>query len=188
MNIIDRAKEIATYYHRNQFRKYTGEPYIIHPENVVNILKTIDATSEMLSAAWLHDVVEDTECTNDIIEKEFGRTISIMVEMLTDVSKKEDGNRLTRKTIDREHTARACPCVKSIKLADLIDNTNSIVNYDKNFARVYLQEKEALLEVLKEGNKILWDLAFKRLQWGQTELIQHNLAERINKRNEVVDI
>lgn len=64
------------------------------------------------------------------------------------------------KKIDLEHTRNASPEAKTIKLADLISNTKSIVEYDKNFALVYLKEKKALLEVLKEGNKLLFEEAY----------------------------
>lgn len=79
--------------------------------------------------------------------------------MLTDVSKKEDGNRKQRKLIDRNQTAMASPEAKTIKLADLISNTKSIVQYDSSFAKVYMAEKRLLLQVLKEGNGNLYTMA-----------------------------
>jgi hypothetical protein len=79
--------------------------------------------------------------------------------MLTDVSRPEDGNRAARKAIDLAHTAKASPAAKTIKLADLIDNTRSIVERDPDFAKVYLQEKARLLEVLQEGDPTLMAMA-----------------------------
>ena len=140
-------------------RKYTGQPYTTHLEEVVKIVKSVPHTVEMVCAAWLHDTVEDTGTSIDEIREEFGEKIASLVEMLTDVSKPEQGNRSVRKTIDREHTAKSSPEAKTIKLADLISNTSSIVKRDENFAKVYLKEKMALLEVLKEGDKKLWDVA-----------------------------
>lgn len=64
-----------------------------------------------------------------------------------------------RKAIDREHTAKASPAAKTIKLADLIDNTRSIVKYDPSFAEVYLREKAELLKVLTDGDQTLWSMA-----------------------------
>ena len=106
----------------------------------------------MRTAALLHDVVEDTQVSLSLIEKEFGKCVATLVEGLTDVSKAEDGNRTKRKEIDRQHTARQSAACKTIKLADLISNSRSILQHDKDFARVYLKEKKALLEVLKEGD------------------------------------
>ena len=53
----------------------------------------------------------------------------------------------------------ATPEAKTIKLADLIDNTKSIVEHDPRFAKVYLEEKRLLLEVLKDGDETLWQQA-----------------------------
>jgi (p)ppGpp synthase/HD superfamily hydrolase len=139
-----------------QTRKYTGEPYIKHPKAVVEILRTVPHTPEMLAAAWLHDVVEDTAVTLDQIEVFFGPEIATLVEMVTDVSKPDDGNRAVRKAIDREHIGRANATAQTIKLADLIDNTRSIIARDPEFAKVYLAEKRELLKVLTKGNEDLW--------------------------------
>lgn len=150
-----------------QVRKYTGEPYWEHPVIVAALVDLYDpdATDEMIIAALLHDVVEDTAITLEMIEGIFGPAVSILVEQLTDVSKPEDGNRAARKALDRRHTAQASAEAKTIKLADLISNTWSIVEHDSRFAAVYLSEKRALLEVLREGNQALW-MAARELAYG----------------------
>lgn len=152
---------IAAHSAVGQKRKYTGEPYAVHPIEVAGILYdwVQECTEEMLIAALLHDVVEDTQVPLEVITAQFGFLVGSYVEQLTDISKPEDGNRATRKAIDREHLAGACPAAKTIKLADLISNTSTIVQHDPEFARVYLAEKRALLEVLKEGDSVLWDRA-----------------------------
>lgn len=157
-----RARNFAALCHAEvgQVRKYTNEPYINHPAEVVSIIKTVTHTLAMVQAAWLHDTVEDTNITLDDVRVEFGDEVAEMVEMLTDVSRPEDGNRAARKAIDCEHTAKASPAAKTIKLADLISNTSSIVARDPEFARIYLMEKRRLLEVLKDGDPVLWARAF----------------------------
>jgi len=160
-SLVDLARLFAEHYHGiiDQRRKYTGDLYIVHPAAVVKIVKTIPHTKEMLAAAWLHDVVEDTPATIEEVRGTFGRKIALLVEMLTDVSRLEDGNRMKRKAIDRAHMAEGCAEAKTIKLADLIDNTRSIVSHDPKFAKVYLAEKALLLEVLRDGNSMLWNMA-----------------------------
>lgn len=160
-----KAKAFATKCHEDikQVRKYTGEPYINHPAAVVEIVRSVPHTEAMLCAAWLHDTVEDTNTTINDIKREFGEEVAKLVEMLTDVSKPSDGNRKKRKAIDREHTAKASPQAKTIKLADLIDNTKTIVAFDPEFAKVYLAEKRLLLDVLGDGDKTLFDLAMKQI-------------------------
>lgn len=161
MNIVKKAELFATQRHAEigQVRKYTNEPYINHPAEVVEIVKSVKHTDEMLAAAWLHDTVEDTKTTLDEIKRIFGLIVWQYVKDLTDVSKKSDGNRKTRKAIDREHTSKALPEAKTIKLADLISNSRTIKERDPKFAKVYLAEKRLLLEVLKEGDETLWKQA-----------------------------
>lgn len=162
MDIIDKAKVFATAAHAAaaQLRKYTNEPYIVHPAEVASIIESIEgSTVAMIAAAWLHDVVEDTGVTIEIIKAEFGEEIAELVGWLTDVSRPEQGNRATRKAIDRAHTAMASAEAQTIKLADLISNCTSIVEHDADFARTYLEEKRLLLEVLTKGDKELFERA-----------------------------
>lgn len=142
-------------------RKYSGNPYIVHPAAVAELVRSVPHTLQMLAAAWLHDTVEDTTATLEEIRAEFGQEIYLLVEMLTDISKPEDGNRRTRKEIDRQHLAKASPEAQTVKLADLIHNSISIIEQDPGFAKVYLREMRALLEVLREGSSELWDYAYK---------------------------
>lgn len=139
-----------------QKRKYTGEPYIVHPAEVAKIVASVPgSTPEMVAAAWLHDVVEDTGCTLTDIHMAFGADIAALVGWLTDVSKPEDGNRAYRKARDREHSAAAPAEAQTIKLADLISNSRSIVEHDPAFAVTYLEEKRMLLAVMNKGDPSL---------------------------------
>lgn len=154
-DLVSRARAFAIAAHSatGQVRKYTGEPYWFHCEQVAGSLAGYGIYSpEMIAAAWLHDTVEDTQVDIDLILQEFGSVVASLVEGLTDVSKPEDGNRAERKRIDRAHTARQSAACKTIKLADLISNTQSIVSRDPEFAKVYLAEKRLLLNVLQDGH------------------------------------
>lgn len=159
--LIEKARVFATAAHGavGQKRKYTGQPYIVHPLAVSRIVASVVADPEIIAAALLHDVVEDTSVTLEDISSEFGSRVASLVESLTDISRPEDGNRETRKSIDRNHIVNASPEAKTVKLADLIDNTRTIVQYDLEFAKIYLKEKKLLLEVLLEGNPLLLDRA-----------------------------
>lgn len=173
---IKLAAQYAAMAHKEvgQVRKYTGKPYIVHPATVAKLVAMVTNSIPMIAAAWLHDVVEDTNRTIDDIRNTFGDEIAYLVAGLTDVAKPEDGNREARTRINREHTASGSPDVHTIKLADLIHNTDCIVAHDPDFAIVYLKEKELLLEVLTDGSSILYGLASDRLIQGKLAL-----AERI---------
>lgn len=165
MTVFEKAKIFATAAHAAvaQLRKYTGEPYIVHPAEVVSIVMTVPHTDEMLAAAWLHDVVEDTGVTIETIRAEFGEEVAELVGWLTDVSRPEQGNRATRKAIDRAHTAMAPAAAQTIKLADLISNSRSIMQHDEKFAKTYLEEKRLLLEVMTKGDPTLMEEARKHI-------------------------
>ncbi len=136
--MIFKAIMFATIAHNGQLRKYTNEPYIMHPLSVAHLVHTVTDDMNMLVAAILHDV-----------------------EGLTDPSVPEDGNRQKRRTIDLNHTAMAHPKAKTIKLADIIHNTVSIVQHDKEFAKIYMAEKKVALDFLTEGDPILLAKATK---------------------------
>jgi (p)ppGpp synthase/HD superfamily hydrolase len=155
MDVVRKAQVYAMAAHAavGQRRKYTGDPYIVHPAEVAKIVAGVPgATPDMVAAAWLHDVVEDTGCTFNDIHMGFGIDIATLVGWLTDVSKPEDGPRWYRKKLDREHTAQAPAEAQTIKLADLISNTKSIMAHDEKFAKVYLEEKRLLLDVMTRGD------------------------------------
>jgi (p)ppGpp synthase/HD superfamily hydrolase len=157
MDIVDKASVFATAAHSavKQVRKYTNEPYIVHPREVASIVEQHGGTKAQIAAAWLHDVQEDTGVTNETIREEFGDEVADLVGWLTDASRPEDGNRATRKAIDRAHTAMAPAAAQTVKLADLMSNCSSIMKYDEAFAKVYFEEKRLLLEVLTKGDPVL---------------------------------
>jgi (p)ppGpp synthase/HD superfamily hydrolase len=160
-DLIEKAREFARQAHEsvNHYRKYTKEPYIVHPAAVSKIVSSVTNDAAMICAAWLHDVVEDTHITLTEIRDEFGDEIATLVSDLTDISQPDDGNRKTRKRIDLEHTRQASPRAKTVKLADVIDNCRNIAEHDPEFAKLYLEEKRNLLKVLKEGDKELYSMA-----------------------------
>jgi (p)ppGpp synthase/HD superfamily hydrolase len=161
MNTAEHARIFATAAHAavGQLRKYTNEPYIVHPAEVVSIVRSVPHTEAMVAAAWLHDVVEDTGVTIETVRAEFGEEVADLVGWLTDVSRPEDGNRAHRKARDREHTAAAPAEAQTVKLADLISNTRSIMAHDPKFAVTYLEEKQALLAVMTRGDATLMAIA-----------------------------
>lgn len=150
--VITHANLFAEEAHGAQKRKYTDEPYIVHPEEVSEIV--LKYTGDVLSAvaALLHDVLEDTTRTYDDIKDKFGVEVADLVMEVTDPSKPEDGNRAARKAIDLVHIAKGSARSHNIKLADILSNIKSIAEYDHDFALVYIAEKEAQLEVLVRGD------------------------------------
>lgn len=161
--LVRAAEAFAWAAHAGQKRKYCGSPYICHPAHVVGLLTQAGvADEEVLAAAWLHDVVEDNDHVENIdIRMLFGHRVADLVAEVTNVSTREDGNRKIRKEIDRQHLAKASEGGKTLKLADMLSNSESIIKNDPGFAKVYMQEKSDLLEVLQGGNDKLFVAAKK---------------------------
>lgn len=157
---IEKAKLFAVGAHSaiDQRRKYTNAPYWYHCAKVAELVRAAGGTERMIAAAWLHDVVEDTSITHEMIDEIFGSVVSIYVRDLTNC---ETGNRKERKAKANIRLANASPEAQTIKLADIIDNTRSIVEHDPEFAKVYMAEKREQVEVLRKGNQTLWNEANK---------------------------
>lgn len=85
---VHKAYDVAAKAHANQRRK-SGEPYIIHPLGVATILAELQMDETTLAAAFLHDVVEDTETTLDQLKKMFGVKVADLVDGVTKLGKIE---------------------------------------------------------------------------------------------------
>ncbi|WP_428944695.1 HD domain-containing protein [Pantoea sp. FN060301] len=173
-SLEERARRYATKAHAEagQRRKYTDEPYIVHPAAVVELVRSVTSNENMLAAAWLHDTVEDTSSTLGDIENYFGHDVASLVEMLTDSAQPQAKNRAARKVAHFRHTAEASGEAQTIKLADIIDNTRAIIQFDAHFARVYLVEKRVQIALLTAGDRELWQQASTIIERGIETLTQ----------------
>lgn len=186
--VEERARRYASKAHAEagQRRKFTDEPYIVHPAAVVELVRSISHNEDMLAAAWLHDTVEDTASTLDDIRRHFGDNIASLVDMLTNSGDAAGQSRVARKVAHFQHSQRANPQAQTIKLADIIDNTRSIIQYDPQFAQVYLVEKRVQIGLLTAGNAALWQQAERIIEHGILQLEQppHNIPAGWFKRQE----
>lgn len=151
------AMQYARIVHRSQKRKYTGNPYVDHLAEVAGIVATVSTEPLHIAVAWLHDCVEDQGVTYVFLVEQFGYDVANGVALLSDM---EEGNRATRKRLSRERLASAPDWIQTIKCADLISNTSSIVKHDPTFAKVYLEEKRLLLGAMEDADDRLWNLAW----------------------------
>lgn len=154
-----RAMQFARAVHREQRRRYSGNPYGDHLAEVAGIVATVapqERLAQMVAVAWLHDCVEDQGVTADDLKQRFGEEVAGGVLALSDL---ETGNRAARKAASRDRLAAASGWIQTIKVADLISNTASIVEHDPAFARLYLNEKRLLLAVLTAADPRLLAIA-----------------------------
>lgn len=173
-SLEERARRYASKAHADagQRRKYTDEPYIVHPAAVAELVRSVSDDEQMLAAAWLHDTVEDTTSTGGDLHSHFGERVAALVAELTNSGDRPGQNRTARKVAHFEHTARASPAAQTIKLADIIDNTRAIIDFDPHFARIYLVEKRLQIALLSGGDRQLFNQASQIVEQGIARLSQ----------------
>ena len=146
---FDRAVNFAVKAHSGTERRGKGFPYIIHLMEAVEIVATITPDQELLSAAMLHDTVEDTPVTVADLRKEFGDRIASIVEAESDVhnegeSEHESWHRRKQEAIDR---LTAAPMeAKIVALGDKLSNMRAI-------ARDYAQIGDGLWKLFHVTEK-----------------------------------
>ena len=186
--LILRAYQYAQKYHGEQCRR-SGEPYIIHPLNVAYILADIGLDDSTISAALLHDVVEDTEVTNNDIRKEFGDEIAEMVAGVTKLGTMQFASIEEQQVEDYRKMFLAMGKdirVILIKLADRLHNMRTLKYLKRD--RQIANAKETMELYAPLANRLglyslkweLEDLGFKYLYPEE----YHELVEGINKKRE----
>lgn len=148
--IIDKAMTFATQKHSRQFRKGTTIPYIVHPYEVMQILKEIGADTEVVVAGILHDTLEDTDTTYAELEREFGKTVADLVLYETEDKSKPYAER------KKEHMNRIAHAPIQAKIINCADKLSNI--------------RATLIDYKREG-ETFWD----RFD-GTKEQIQHYYA------------
>ena len=142
--LIENARIFATAAHGalGQTRKYTGKPYIVHPAAVYACLKYEFAISDpnLLAAAWLHDVVEDTKIGIELIKNMFNTKVAEYVLGATNVSV-SNTPRSVQVLANVTHIESQCREVKLLKFADYLCNCRDLVDEDPKYAPKYIKEK-----------------------------------------------
>ena len=174
-------EEISDKYHNTfhkQVRKYTGEPYTVHTKAVADTVFAATYHYGLAAAAHGHDLFEDTILTPDglrtelaargidLLDGKVDKLITLIIE-LTDVYTAKAYpylNRAERKKLEAARLGTISDDAKTIKLADLKDNTDSIVSFDKGFAKIYLKEKSYVLPFLVGGDITLWNEVKEQLE------------------------
>lgn len=162
-SLLDFVKEC----HATQKRKYTHEPYWHHVYAVAEIVSKYEPSG--IEIALCHDLLEDTDCTEDDLRQQLlkcgyneTKTTFILAGVidLTDQFTHEAFpklNRKARKQKEAERLGKISYIAQTVKYADLINNSESITQYDKGFAKVYLSEKEDILKLMTKGNQELFE-------------------------------
>lgn len=157
-NPIMRALKVCMAAHSGQKRKYSEEPYHVHPARVALKVQYLPGADEdMVVAAYLHDVLEDTQWTaEDLRRCWFSPAAVAMVIALTNQSKGVKAPRAERKRMDREYLRTCTRPVKIIKLCDRIDNLrDTIMCPDEAFRKMYAEESALLADAVGDASSNL---------------------------------
>ena len=129
--LINKAFEVAKKQHGNQ-KRVSGEPYIIHPIAVADILVNLGMDYQSLVAALLHDVVEDTDYTLDELKSEFGGEIAVLVDGVTKLGHLQFSEKESREEQQAENIRKMLLAMSKdirvivVKLADRLHNMRTL--------------------------------------------------------------
>lgn len=127
--VLDKAIIFATNAHKNIERKGKGFPYIVHPIEAVSIAATLTNDQEILAAAALHDVIEDTDYTYEDLKEMFGERVANIVRNESDAviqNKSEGDSWVERKTIAMKHLSEVPYESKIVAMGDKLSNMRAI--------------------------------------------------------------
>lgn len=146
------ARDFAIERHGPQLRMNGKEPYANHPVRVGLRVANLGGTPDMVCAGFMHDLIEDTKTTVDEIDHRFGSRTGGLVRELTTPELK-----FTRRADKIAHEAvrlsRVSRDAKFIKLIDIDDNFDGILELPKVWAKRWVREKFRILPCLSDGNK-----------------------------------
>ncbi|MDO4996310.1 MAG: bifunctional (p)ppGpp synthetase/guanosine-3',5'-bis(diphosphate) 3'-pyrophosphohydrolase [Bacilli bacterium] len=185
LDTIRKAYEFASVKHEGQLRK-SGEPYIYHPMNVALILTSIYADYETISAGLMHDVLEDCDCTPEEMEKEFGTTITKLVQGVTKLSKIHFSTEneylidyYKKIIVGMSEDVR----VIIIKLADRLHNLRTLWAIPEDRQKVKAKEALEILAPIAHHlgiHKIKSEMEDLSLRYLKPEVF-YDIAEKLNK-------
>lgn len=161
--------------HEDQARKYTGEPYYTHLLRVAEIVSKYSKSDMEVEIALCHDLLERTHCTKqelalkliDIGYELFSRSKVLKgVYDLTNHYTSEAYPTYERKQRKQLEAERMCDIQffsQTVKYAEIIDNLQSIIEHDPEFAQTYVQEILTYIDVINEGDEKLYSKCYSIL-------------------------
>jgi (p)ppGpp synthase/HD superfamily hydrolase len=184
--LVRDAYDLLTEKHAGQKQKVNGAPYVEHPLAVARDVSEAGFEPEMIAAALLHDIVEDTELTVDSLRERFGDRVAALVEAMTDEGEVTPYER--RKALHRERILAAGPDAAAIFAADKLNNVRAL-------RAAYAEDGEAVAERFKQplDTKLrVWEADLEMVSTYASTLpyaeafeseVQGLIAERLSRRS-----
>ncbi len=151
---LEAAMDFAEQMHKGQIRKGDKQPYVIHPKAVYRILQSFKVNDKvLLVAAWLHDTIEDTSATYNIIKKKFNKEVANLVKQLSSDKKgiEREGKEvyLLKKMLKMDKNAL------TLKLADRLHNVSDIMIMPKKNSEKTYSQTTYILQGLRDKRNLL---------------------------------
>ncbi len=166
LSVVERAYDCAVKNHEGQKRK-SGEEYVNHPIEVAKIIASLGLDTSSIAAALLHDVVEDTACTDSDIKEQFGETIALLVCGVTKLSKIPYASREEQQVenLRKMFLAMAQDIrVIVIKLADRLHNLRTMKSMPEE------KQREKARETLEVYAPLAHRLGMSKIKWELEDL------------------
>jgi hypothetical protein len=123
-----------------------------HLKAVAQNVASVTGDPDVLAAAWLHDMVEDTGVTIGQVERRFGKSVASLVAEVTPAARPRRGGRAAHVSLERKRLSGISPDAKTVKLADLIDTLRDVSKADPVAAREFAAEARELAAALEGGD------------------------------------
>ena len=183
---VKKAYAFSAKVHAGQ-KRYSGEPYMIHPMEVTSILADIKLDKESIITGLLHDTIEDTLATNDDIEKLFGKKVFNLVNGVTKIGQLKISSKFERQAENFRKLILATGKdirVIIVKLADRLHNCRTIHHLPENKQADFAKETMDLYAPLADRLGIYWirteleDISFKILKPHEYAEIEYAFANK----------
>ncbi|XJS11742.1 RelA/SpoT family protein [Aerococcaceae bacterium WGS1372] len=189
LDFIQKAADYATEAHKSQYR-LSGEPYIIHPIQVAGILAELQMDPSTIATGFLHDVVEDTDCSLEVIQEEFGETVAFLVDGVTKLGKLKFQSK--QEALAENHRKMLLAMSKDlrviiVKLADRLHNMRTMKYQGKEKQIEKSQEAIDIYAPLADRlgiSSIKWELEDIALRYVNPEAYYNIVKQMDTKRTE----